>query len=89
MKEWLEIGCVAKDEPLATDLTGVEYSFTVGDLILLERKEDMKKRGLASPNDGNALALTFAHPVPEYQDDGADRPCRATLKEYNPYAELD
>ena len=29
----------------------------------LKKKEDMKKRGLASPDMGDALALTFAHPV--------------------------
>jgi len=30
---------------------------------VLEAKEQMKKRGLASPDDGDALALTFAMPV--------------------------
>ena len=29
----------------------------------LEAKECMKKRGLDSPDDGDALALTFAAPV--------------------------
>ena len=88
MKEWLEIGHLPLDEPLATDLTSVEYSFTVGDLILLELKEDMKKRGLASPDDGDALALTFAHPVPEYQDDGADRQRGTAPREHDPYKSL-
>jgi hypothetical protein len=31
--------------------------------IKIESKESMKKRGLASPDDGDALALTFAEPV--------------------------
>jgi hypothetical protein len=31
--------------------------------ILLEKKEDMKRRGLASPDSGDALCLTFAYPV--------------------------
>jgi hypothetical protein len=30
---------------------------------VLEKKEHMKARGLASPDDGDALALTFAHPI--------------------------
>jgi hypothetical protein len=30
---------------------------------VLESKADMQKRGQASPNDGDALALTFAQPV--------------------------
>jgi hypothetical protein len=29
----------------------------------LEKKKDMKKRGLDSPDDGDAVALTFARPV--------------------------
>jgi hypothetical protein len=33
------------------------------DAILLERKDDMRRRGLASPDDGDALAFTFAYPV--------------------------
>jgi hypothetical protein len=31
----------------------------------------MKKRGLASPDDGDALALTFAHPVGPSDHSGA------------------
>jgi hypothetical protein len=30
---------------------------------VLESKADMQKRGYASPDDGDALALTFAQPV--------------------------
>jgi hypothetical protein len=67
MKEWLKIGCLLKDEALVTDLTGVEYQFTTTDQIQLESKEHMVSRGLSSPDDGDALALTFAYPVPEYQ----------------------
>jgi hypothetical protein len=32
---------------------------------VLEKKEDMKRRGFRSPDGGDALALTFAHPVGE------------------------
>jgi hypothetical protein len=31
--------------------------------LILESKADMQKRGQASPDDGDALALTFAQPV--------------------------
>ena len=34
--------------------------YDASDAILLERKDDMRRRGLASPDDGDALALTFA-----------------------------
>ena len=46
--------------------TGVEYGYVLRegrDAIILEKKEDMKKRGLASPDLADALALTFAYPV--------------------------
>ena len=33
------------------------------DRICLESKEEMEERGLDSPDDGDALALTFAHNV--------------------------
>jgi hypothetical protein len=37
--------------------------YDASDAILLERKDDMQRRGLASPDDGDALALTFAYAV--------------------------
>lgn len=64
MRDWLGRGAVPKDEELAVDLTNVEYSFNKNDQIQLERKESMKARGLASPDNADALALTFAVPVP-------------------------
>jgi hypothetical protein len=48
------------DPELRQDLIGPEYSFTPTQQLLLERKEDMKKRGLASPDRGDALAMTYA-----------------------------
>jgi hypothetical protein len=63
MKEWCKAGCLPDDRDLAADLSAVEYGYDAGDAIVLERKEDMKRRGLASPDDGDVLALTFAYPV--------------------------
>lgn len=88
LKDWLAIGSLQRDEQLATDLTGVEYAFTPGDQIVLERKEDMRRRGLASPDDGDALALTFAHPVPEYTQQPDHTPARQQRKTHDPYANL-
>ena len=48
---------------LIADLGDVDYGYDAADAILLERKDDMRRRGLASPDDGDALALTFAYPV--------------------------
>lgn len=88
VKDWLPIGCLAQDETLATDLTSVEYSFRPDDTILLESKESMKKRGLASPDDGDALAITFAYPVPEFtRQDREDMRSRRP-KDHDPYASV-
>lgn len=63
MKDWCTVGCLPDDRDLAADLTGVEYGYDASDALLLERKSEMKRRGLASPDDGDALALTFAYPA--------------------------
>ena len=64
LRDWLRGGGALPDDPeLRADLTGCEYGYNGQGEIQLEKKEDMKKRGLASPDIGDALALTFAHPV--------------------------
>ena len=87
-KEWLRIGCLTPDELLATDLTAVEYGFNAQDQVQLERKEDMEKRGLASPDDADALALTFAQPVPEYEEPLAGARTARQSREHDPYQDL-
>src|SRR5436190_22221796 len=64
MKEWCKAGCLPDDNELVADLKAVDFGYDASDAILLERKDDMKRRGLASPDDGDALALTFAYPSP-------------------------
>lgn len=60
VKEWLPGGCLDDDQTLEDDLCGPMKKFRQnGDAILLESKEEMSKRGLHSPDDGDALALTF------------------------------
>lgn len=61
MREWLMAGAEIPDDPeLESDLTGPEYGFSNKQQIQLERKDDMKKRGLSSPDCGDMLAMTFA-----------------------------
>ena len=71
VREFLTRGAIDKDTRLATDLAGPAVKMDKQDRICLESKEEMEKRGLDSPDDGDALALTFAHPVlpPEKQPD--------------------
>ncbi|PIQ90207.1 MAG: terminase [Candidatus Omnitrophica bacterium CG11_big_fil_rev_8_21_14_0_20_41_12] len=64
LKQWLiEGGCVPKDPKMIVDLTGPESHINIRDCIVLESKDSMRKRGLASPGNADALALTFAFPV--------------------------
>lgn len=66
MKDWLKGATIVDDPQLKSELTSVQYGYKLvngRDSILLERKEDMKKRGLSSPDVADALALTFAYPV--------------------------
>lgn len=60
MKDWLKVGAIANDQELLDDLTGPEYGFTSTEQVQLERKADMKARGLSSPDIADALAITFA-----------------------------
>lgn len=65
MKEWLgNLGCIdPKDSKLEIDLTSPGYHINRQDKLVIESKEDMAKRGVDSPDDGDALALTFAAKV--------------------------
>lgn len=66
MRDWLKGGTIPDWPELESDLCGLEYGYTLKegkDAIILEKKADMKKRGLASPDLADALALTFAYTV--------------------------
>jgi hypothetical protein len=81
LREWLVAGAEIPDDPeLEADLTGPEYGFSAKQQIQLEKKEDMKKRGLSSPDCGDMLAMTFGVKVaapappqkPEYRYPGQE-----------------
>ncbi len=65
MRLWLEAGGSIPDDDqgLYDSLTGPEYGYDNKERLQLEKKEDIKARGLASPDEGDALAITFAYPV--------------------------
>ena len=50
---------IPDDQELASDLTGPNYLYSMKGQIQLEKKEDMKRRGLNSPDCGDFLAMTF------------------------------
>lgn len=64
MRDWvLSGGAIPNITALTQDLAAPTYSFDNQDRIVLESKDDIKARGLPSPDLGDALALTFAFPV--------------------------
>ena len=88
MKQWLRIGAIPDDNELEADLTSIEYGYDADNALQLERVEDMKKRGLASPDSATALALTFAEPVAPKSDETAllrDARQRQEMQDYNAY----
>lgn len=88
MKDWLiQGGALPEDDDLRNDLIAPEYGFSASDAIQLERKEDMKKRGIASPDCGDALALTFAHPVYLNRFEDKDIQAQPAIEEkYDPFS---
>lgn len=61
-KEWLEKrDCTLNaDEKLGAELVGPRFKYTSSGKIQVESKDDMKKRGLPSPNRADAFLLTLA-----------------------------
>jgi hypothetical protein len=65
MRDWLERGAIPENDAiLETDLTAPGSHLNRSDQLVIEAKEQMAKRGVASPDRGDALALTWAANVP-------------------------
>lgn len=96
MRAWLKTGAIPDDVELKAELTAREYGFDLHNALRLEKKEDMKKRGLSSPDNADGLALTFAYPVADLPEntrfeDGAGRGVvgvTSTESDYDPHADL-
>jgi hypothetical protein len=60
-RDWLRTAQpdIPNDVELITDLTAVQYGFDGHMRYQLEKKEDMKRRGLASPDSADSLVYTF------------------------------
>lgn len=65
-KEWLEdvAGVSIPDsDSLHADACGPSYKWDSNTRLVLEKKEDMRRREVPSPDEWDAVALTFAEPV--------------------------
>lgn len=64
MAEWVKTGGMLPDDnTLSLELCSPTYGHTSNGEVQLESKEEMKARGLHSPDSADALALTFAQDV--------------------------
>lgn len=75
-KEWLETTGgvqIPDDDELQADANGPTYKYDLEQNLILESKEDMRNRGIRSPDKWDAVVLTFAEPVYAVTD-SADRP---------------
>lgn len=67
LKQWLEDEpCQIPDnDELHSDICGIRYKIDSNSRLVMEKKEDMKKRGIRSSDCADALCLTFALPIVE------------------------
>lgn len=79
VREWLHAGgALPDDSGLLSELSAPLYFYNAADKIMLEAKDDIKKRLGFSPDKADALALTFAQPVKPRQGGFPGRKARAT-----------
>jgi hypothetical protein len=87
MRDWIRAGgAIPNDMGLKIELSTPTYKFDPANRIVVESKDDIKRRlpGGNSPDLADALAITFAYSVykkqPFQPDPGKDR------RDYNPYS---
>lgn len=83
MKEWLILGAIdakgKEAQQLESDLVGPGIIPDNRHRVKLESKENMKKRGVSSPDHGDSLALSFAQKVaPRREEDHTAQPREKT-----------
>lgn len=90
--EWMQRGGAIPDvEALEDDLTGREFSHNKREQLVMESKKAMKKRLKRSPDDMDALLLTFAIPVeqtlPVSRGKTEDIPGQRNVHSAQPYSD--
>jgi hypothetical protein len=82
MAQWLKDGAEIPNDPeLEVDLCGLQYGYSSKSQIQLEKKEDMKARGLASPDLADTLAMSFSVKV-QAKPDPVDPEAEAAFAHY-------
>jgi hypothetical protein len=89
LKDRLPYLALPNSPELRDQLIGPEFKLNLRGEMQLERKEDMRKRGLASPDIADALALTFARPVFPRQFDSWANNGSNVVSDYSPIEEFE
>lgn len=86
MREGFRAGLAVESSPdLEAELTAPEYAHNQRDQLMLEKKDDIKKRLGISPDDGDALALTFTQHIHRIQRDALGN-FKDDVSDWDPYA---
>jgi hypothetical protein len=88
MADWVRAGgAIPNDNHLKLEMATPTYKYDAANRILLESKDEIKKRlpDSGSPDLADALALTFAQPVSSFDEYHGLPVKRGRSKEYNPY----
>jgi hypothetical protein len=86
VRAWLkDRGKIPHDERLIDDLAAPNYKYDNANRLQLEGKEEMKGRGIPSPDVSDALALTFAQSV-GFGMGGRARPQLMYYEDADPFA---
>ena len=89
IREWLKLGgAIPNMVDLKQDLAAPIFWYDSAGRIQLEPKDDIKKRGLPSPDLADALALTFAQPVQKKITVSISGAREQRRKDYDPYERL-
>ena len=94
-RTWLKHGAIEDSDELENEMCQRQYFYNQRygrDAIALESKEDMKKRGLASPSWADSVFLHFAYPVQKTVTAGRDHAeymlPAVVQHDYDPYREM-
>jgi hypothetical protein len=84
-KEWFDARdvCIPRDQGLIGELTVPKYRIESSGKIKVESKDDMKKRGVKSPNKADAFCLTFAG-----GDIKVEQRRHTAVAEYDPFGSI-
>jgi hypothetical protein len=89
MADWVKSGgCLPELQELAAELATPKFNYAnARGKLELESKDDMRARGMPSPDVADALALTFASPVaPRARGPDGSPVAAGMAKDFNPYS---